>query len=92
MTLSELAVATGSQPSTTTSVVDRLEGRGLVSRGARPGDRRAVLVSLTPTGRTAARRVTAAVRDVERRALSGLSATRVEGLRVGLLALSEVPT
>lgn len=90
MTVSELAAETGSQPSTTTSVLDRLEQRGLVSRGARPGDRRAVLVGLTPAGRSAARRVSTAVRDLEREALDGLSAARVTGLLLGLQALSQV--
>lgn len=90
MTVSELAAETGNQPSTATSILDRLEQRGLVSRGPRPGDRRAVLVRLTPAGRGAARRVRAAVRDLEREALDGLSAARVTGLLLGLQALSEV--
>ena len=90
LTVSELATATGSQLSTTTSVLDRLEQRGLVSRGARPGDRRAVQVALTPTGRAAARRVTAALRALGHEALAGLSAARVTGLLLGLKALSEV--
>ena len=34
-----------------TDVIDKLEGRGLVRRGRKPGDRRAVRVDLTETGR-----------------------------------------
>ena len=53
-TVSELAAATGTRPTTLTSVLDRLERRGHITRGGRPGDRRAVLVQLTPSGRQAA--------------------------------------
>ena len=52
--MSELAAATGTRPTTLTSVLDRLERRGQISRGPAPGDRRAVLVELTavwPAGR-----------------------------------------
>src|SRR4029077_340778 len=52
-TVSELAAATGPRPTTLTSVLDRLERRGHITRGSRPGDRRAVLVPLTPSRRPA---------------------------------------
>lgn len=42
--------ATGLPASTTTSVVDRLVQRGLVSRGSHPADRRRVQVSATRSG------------------------------------------
>ena len=90
LTVSELAGATGSKPSTATSVLDRLEGRALVRRDPRPGDRRTVLVTLTPAGRKAAKRVSRAVAAVEQEALAGLSASSVRGLMAGLRALAEV--
>ena len=48
--LTDLAVTEGvSQPSMT-ALVARLAGSGLVQRRTDPGDRRAVLISLTPAG------------------------------------------
>jgi DNA-binding MarR family transcriptional regulator len=57
---------------TMTNRIDRLQTRGLVERLPAPGDRRGVLVRLTPTGLT---RVDGAMADllvVERRLLAGL--------------------
>ena len=45
-----VAALLGVSASTMTSVVDGLVARGLVSRSADPGDRRRVLLSLTPEG------------------------------------------
>jgi MarR family transcriptional regulator, organic hydroperoxide resistance regulator len=88
--VSELGAAVGTRPTTLTSVLDRLERRGHVTRGPRPGDRRAVLVELTPSGRLAAATIRRAVADLEHRALGGLPADAVAGLRAGLRALAEV--
>ena len=88
-TMSELAAATGTRPTTLTSVLDRLDRRGLVSRGGAPGDRRAVLAELTPAGARAAATITAAIADLENRALSDLPADVIAGLRAGLRALTE---
>lgn len=49
--LSTLADRLHIAPRSATEVVDALEGRGLVVRGADPTDRRATTVSLTPQGR-----------------------------------------
>ena len=89
-TVSELGADVGSRPTTVTSVLDRLERRGLIRRGARPGDRRVVVVELTPSGQTVAGRVRRAVEDLERRALAGLPPATVDGLRTALRALTEV--
>jgi DNA-binding MarR family transcriptional regulator len=59
---------------TMTNRIDRLAGKGLVRRLPDPGDRRGVLVSLTPEGRA---RVDAALEQLlmqERRLLGALSA------------------
>jgi DNA-binding MarR family transcriptional regulator len=50
-TAGELAVATGLSGAATTSLLDRLEGRGFVRRVRDTGDRRRVVVDLTPEGR-----------------------------------------
>jgi DNA-binding MarR family transcriptional regulator len=89
--VSELGAAVGIRPTTLTSVLDRLERRGHITRGARPGDRRAVLIELTATGRQAAGTIRQAITTLERRALAGLPAATIDGLRAGLEALTEVP-
>ncbi|MFJ3106291.1 MarR family winged helix-turn-helix transcriptional regulator [Streptomyces sp. NPDC086835] len=45
----------GAQPSNLTSVIDRLQSRGLVERHADPDDRRVKLLATTETGASAAR-------------------------------------
>lgn len=87
-TMSELGAAAGARSSTLTSVLDRLADRGLISRGNRPGDRRAVVVRLTAAGEGTASTVWDAVADLERRALGGLPATDLAGLRRALEALA----
>jgi DNA-binding MarR family transcriptional regulator len=48
----EMARRLGISPAATSKAIDRLEECGLVSRGASPDDRRATLVSASPSGRT----------------------------------------
>jgi DNA-binding MarR family transcriptional regulator len=88
-TVSELGAAVGSRPTTLTSVLDRLERRGHVTRGTRPGDRRVVLIELTSAGRLTAATIRQAITDLEQRALGGLPADVLAGLRAGLQALTE---
>ena len=90
-TVSELGAAVGIRPTTLTSVLDRLEHRGHITRGARPGDRRAVLIGLTASGRQAAGIIRQAITTLEHRALDGLPPATIDGLRAGLQALTEVP-
>jgi MarR family transcriptional regulator, organic hydroperoxide resistance regulator len=89
-TMSELAAAAGTRPTTLTSVLDRLERRGLISRGARKGDRRAVLIELTSAGTATAATIRQAINELECRALSTLPAQAVAGLRTALRALTDV--
>jgi MarR family transcriptional regulator, organic hydroperoxide resistance regulator len=89
-TVSELGAATGTRPTTLTSVLDRLERRGHISRGPAPGDRRAVLIELTPSGRQAAATIRQALTDLERRALASLPPDAMAGLCTALHALTEV--
>src|SRR5215468_2596921 len=51
--------------STLTSILDRLERRGLLRRALHPEDRRSFLIVLTPRGRSLARRVHAALAALE---------------------------
>ncbi len=89
-TVSELGLATGTRPTTLTSVLDRLEQRGHITRGRRPGDRRAVLVELTSAGRQAAGTIQQTLAGLERRALAGLPAGALAGFHAVLHALMEV--
>ncbi|HEY3687746.1 MAG TPA: MarR family transcriptional regulator [Streptosporangiaceae bacterium] len=88
-TVSELGAAVGSRPTTLTSVLDRLERRGHITRGPRPGDRRAVLIAPTASGLRTAATIRTAMADLEHRALAGLPRDALAGLRAGLDALTE---
>lgn len=89
-TVSALGAAVGTRPATLTGILDRLERRGLVTRGTNPHDRRAVLIELTPAGRRSARTIAAAIDDLERRALDGLPDDAIDGATVVLRALAEI--
>ncbi len=57
---------------TMTNRIDRLESRGLVTRRPDPADRRGVVVTLTPDGRTHVDAALADLLEQERSILSGL--------------------
>ncbi|MFF7755622.1 MarR family winged helix-turn-helix transcriptional regulator [Streptomyces sp. NPDC007971] len=88
-TVSQLGAAVGSRPTTLTSVLDRLERRGHITRGTRAGDRRSVLIELTESGRATAALIRQALADLENRALAGLSAEAVAGFHAVMDALIE---
>jgi len=89
-TVSELGAAVGIRPTTLTSVLDRLERRGHISRGSRPGDRRVVLIELTASGQATAGTIREAIAALEARALATLPDTALAGFRDALDALTEV--
>lgn len=89
-TVSELGAAVGTRPATLTGILDRLERRGLITRGPRPGDRRAVLIELTADGVHTAALIRQTLRDLEKRALAGLSADAIVSARAVLWALTEL--
>jgi DNA-binding MarR family transcriptional regulator len=91
-TVSALGAAVGTRPTTLTSVLDRLERRGHITRGTRQGDRRAVLIELTSSGQWAAATIRQAIAGLEHRALDGLPPDAIAGLRAALQALTEVPS
>jgi MarR family transcriptional regulator, organic hydroperoxide resistance regulator len=88
-TVSQLGAAAGTRPTTLTSVLDRLERRGHITRGTRAGDRRSVLIELTDSGREAAAVITATLAGLEHRALQDLPAEAIAGFRAVLTALTE---
>jgi DNA-binding MarR family transcriptional regulator len=89
-TVSELGAAVGTRPATLTGILDRLERRALITRGARPGDRRAVLIELTADGEQTAALIRRTLNTLERRALAGLPAEAVDGARTVMRALAQV--
>ena len=89
LTVGALAAATATRPTTITSVLDRLVRRGYVIREVDPADRRSFLVSLTTAGQRAAGTVSAAVRELERGALSRVSPAQRAGFFAVIDALSE---
>jgi MarR family transcriptional regulator, organic hydroperoxide resistance regulator len=89
-TVSALGAAIGARPATLTGILDRLEGRGLITRAAKPGDRRAVHIQLTRDGTRAARVIERALSDLEKHALAGLSDDALAGAHAVLRALSAI--
>ncbi len=75
---------------TMTNRVDKLTARGLVERGPDPGDRRGVLVRLTPHGRRVVDAALDALLGSERELLAGLSAEERDRL-AGLLRVLVSP-
>jgi len=89
-TVTELGSALGARPATLTGILDRLERRGLIRRGVRPGDRRVVLIELTAAGAKAADLVHRAILDLEELALAGIARSNINAARTVLRALAEV--
>ena len=88
-TVSRLGADVGAKPATLTGILDRLERRGLITRGVRQGDRRAVLIRLTAAGLETAGVIGEALRELERRALADLPPASVVAARAVLHALTE---
>ena len=91
VSVSALAAATATRPTTLTSVLDRLARRGYLTRELDPADRRSFLVTLTPPGARAAAQVAAAVRSLEDEALAAVTAAQRAGFAAVVRAFSEVP-
>lgn len=64
-TVSELVRVFGVKHSTMTSILDRLEERGLLERTANAEDRRSFLVGLTRKGKTSAAKIDKMVKELE---------------------------
>ncbi|MEP6797874.1 MAG: MarR family transcriptional regulator [Lapillicoccus sp.] len=74
---------------TMTNRVDRLVARGLVARSPDPGDRRGVIVALTPSGREVVDAALSDLLDRERLLLSQLPESEREHLAATLRGLLE---
>lgn len=89
-TIGALATATATRSSTLTSLLDRLTRRGYLVRETDPRDRRSFVVRLTPDGQAAAQRAAAAIADLERQALTGMTRAQRSGFHAVIDALTEV--
>ncbi len=87
--VAELHRAFAHKRSSLTTYLDRLEGRGYVSRTPHPADRRSFLVSLTASGSSAAARVHRRLGALEAAALRRLSERDIHALRAALQALQD---
>lgn len=87
---SAVARATGVTAAGATDVIDRLVARRLVRRVADPGDRRVVLIRLTPAGRRLHRDAGSTKRATVRYLKDALSPPEQRALSAGLAALTRV--
>ena len=79
----------GYKGSTLTSMLDRLERRGLITRGVHPEDRRSFLIELSDSGRKTARGVKRALVDLEHDISKQVTTDDLEGFRKVMAAISE---
>jgi DNA-binding MarR family transcriptional regulator len=89
-TVSQLGAAAGARPTTLTSVLDRLERRGHITRATSAGDRRSVLIELTDSGRATATAIRETLAALEHRALAALPPAAIDGYYAVLDALTAV--
>lgn len=83
------AISTIKQP-TATRLLDRMEGKGLVERLEKDGDRRITLVKITPAGSRMVSRLIALARDHEQRVLEPFGLERAEELKSTLRHIIEL--
>jgi len=79
--ISEIVRVFGIRPSTMTSMLERLDGRGLLTREMDPEDRRSVRVTLTREGKAVAERINRLVRDLESRIGTRVGTSELAGFR-----------
>jgi DNA-binding MarR family transcriptional regulator len=87
--VSDLVRVFGLKHSTMTSILDRLEKRGLIERTSNPSDRRSLLIGITRKGRTEATRVNALVEEIERAIDQRVSKRDLDAFRRVIKAVEE---
>jgi DNA-binding MarR family transcriptional regulator len=88
--ISEITRVFGLKKSTMTSLLDRLEERGLLARHPHPDDGRSFLVELTAEGRRLAEQVQEPVDDLERSIGERVRERDIQGFHRVLEAIHEV--
>jgi DNA-binding MarR family transcriptional regulator len=88
--VSELVRVFGRKHSTMTSLLDRLEKRGLIERKPNPEDARSLLVSVTRRGAKEAEQVNALLERLEREIATRVTKADVAGFEKVIEAIGEV--
>jgi DNA-binding MarR family transcriptional regulator len=89
MTQGALARALGVTPRNVTGLLDALEDSGQVTRAPHPGDRRAILVSLTDEGRRTTTGLRAGRNDMAAELFAGFTAEELATFRETLATVTE---
>jgi DNA-binding MarR family transcriptional regulator len=87
-TIAELHRALAHRRSTLTSILDRLVGRGWITRETDPNDRRSFIIRLSKNGKQAAERIYSELARIEGQALRQVSRQDLRSF-VGILQLLE---
>jgi DNA-binding MarR family transcriptional regulator len=87
--IAEMITVFGLRGSTATSVLDRMESRGLIARRLNPDDRRSFLLELTAEGKRLAEEVQVRVEALERAIARRVTRQDEEGLRAVMEAIHE---
>jgi DNA-binding MarR family transcriptional regulator len=87
--ISEIVRVFGLKGSTLTSMLDRLEQRGLITRQVNPDDRRSFVIKLTRSGRRFADRIQKHVEELEERIHSRVTPKDVAGFQTVMSAIDE---
>lgn len=88
--IGELVRVFGIKQSTFTSLLDRLEGAGLVRRETNPGDRRSFLIHITDEGIAMAERMTRGLESLEAEIRARVAPRDVEGFHAVMAAIEEI--
>ncbi len=86
-TISQVHHAFAHKRSTLTSILDRLDERGLITRSTNPRDRREFIVRLTATGKPLAKRAYRELESIEKHTLRRLTKKQIDGFTETLKAL-----
>lgn len=76
----QLAAASGCEPPTITSAVQKMEARGLVRRTPSSSDRRAMVVELSEHGHAVMAQLTTVWRELAEETVAGMTTTSVQEL------------
>jgi DNA-binding MarR family transcriptional regulator len=88
--ISQLVRVFGIKQSTLTSLLDRLESRGYISRSINPEDRRSFLVSIEPPGRALAEQIGGIVERLEKDLLAAVDEDQLRGFQSVMKAIEQV--
>jgi DNA-binding MarR family transcriptional regulator len=89
-TVAALVDVFGVQGSTMTSLLDRLEDRGLLARFRNPQDRRSFVIELSQNGRGSAKLIQSFIDRVEREIASRISAEDERGFQTVIAAIDQL--